>query len=607
MNLTTINREVLDYRSKQIQIVPGLFYNQYETLLNNYFSYNSKFRTGQIDEEGDRKYYYNVNKNPCLVYTKAIDFDTKNIKLLTVEGGDSLKTWFMERDLKYWMRDKQFGKVLNRIFKELPIHGSVVLKIVNGEPYFVDLRNFIVDQQADTIDDMNYKTEIHNYTVSGFRKVATQMKWEQSKVDDVIAEFHKMKDTSHIRLYERYGEVTDYDAGGKATYTDKRVFMADVGVDEYDMYGNLIATHPGIELSADVWDGHPYWEFHADKIPGRWLGVGVVETLMEPQIRQNEIANLQTKSSYWAALRIFQTRDGAINRNLMTDVRNGEIMNADSEITQIDMSDRNLAFFNEETDKWKNNTEDLTFSYGIVEGKGVSGGRSGNASVIASTMANAYFGQIQENIALDVKELLYSVIIPQFQKDNTNLHTVRIIGQDLDTYIAMVKNDLVTKEVIRLITTTNTFPTNHDRDVIGIGVEQSIKQGREKIIDIPKNFYSDLKFDVDIDITQESVDTQQRYATKFAILQAITADPTMLTDPTKRKILYGMAEDGGVNPDDFFGIDQTKTADGLAGSVIPGSQVPQAPDALLPKNRAGGGVSRPTFGAAIPGKATRTL
>src|SRR3990167_4717405 len=161
--LRQINSEITDFQGKRVEIIPGLSYNQDELLKTIYFYYNSKFMSGDIDDEGDRKYFYNIVKNPCKVFTKAIDFDTKNIRLLTAGGGDPIKTWFMERDLKYWMRDQQFGKVLNRIFKELPIFGTVVLKVVNGKCYFVDLRNFVLEQQTDCIEDSNYIVEVHNY------------------------------------------------------------------------------------------------------------------------------------------------------------------------------------------------------------------------------------------------------------------------------------------------------------------------------------------------------------------------------------------------------------------------------------------------------------
>src|SRR4030042_5966400 len=207
--LRLINQEKNSFETSNIQIVPCLSFNQKSTIEQIYFYYNSKFQTGEIDEDGDKKYFLNANRNPCKIYSKAIDFDTKNIRLLTAGGGNPLKTWFMERDLKYWMKDQQFGKVLNRIFTELPIFGSVVLKAVKGKLYFVDLRNFVVEQSADSLDHTNYIIEKHPYTVMEFKKVAKEMGWDEAKVKETIEEFRKMKGVKHIMVYERYGELED--------------------------------------------------------------------------------------------------------------------------------------------------------------------------------------------------------------------------------------------------------------------------------------------------------------------------------------------------------------------------------------------------------------
>ena len=593
--LRTIDTEVTDFKNKQIQIVPGLSFNQYDTIQKIFFYYNSKFTTGETDDDGDRKYFYNIVRNPCKVFSKAIDFDTKNIRLLTTGGGDPLKTWFMERDLKYWMRDKQFGKVLNRIFRELPIYGTVVLKIVEGTPHFVDLRNFVVEQGADTLDHSNYITEIHNYTPSEFRAAAKRMKWKKTDVDEVIEKFHKMKNTAHIRIYERYGEVGDMKDDGETDYSYRRVFVADVGVDEFDEWNRLVVATKGVELSSEEWEEgeHPYWEIHAEKMAGRWLGIGVTETLFEPQIRQNELANLQTKTSYWSALRVFQTRDGAVNRNLMIDVKNGEVLNVDSEITQIDMSDRNLAFFNEEYRKWMSNRDEMTFSYDAVQGERSPAGTPLGSTKLSIGQTLSYFEQIQEDIAMDIKEMLYEEIIPYFEEESNKEHTLRLVGNDLNTYIGMVKNELTFKEVIRIAIQGGKFPTNEDKDAIGIAIEESIKQGKEKLLTIPKGFYKGAKYDVDIDITGESVDTRVRYATRFAILQAITSDPTMTTDPMKKKILFGIAEDGGINPNDLFDVDSKK--------------IEEAVPNVSPVSRGGGGVAAVGAIGGAQGEAMKTI
>src|SRR3990167_6786248 len=114
------------------------------------------------------------------------------------------------------------------------------------------------------------------------------------------------------------------------------------------------------------------------------------------------------------------------------------------------------------------------------------------------TQTLSYFEQIQENIAMDIKEMLYKVIIPQFEKDNTSEHTLRLVGKDLDTFIGMVKNEMVLKEIIRQVVSGKPIPTNAEKDIIELAITESIKQEKEKMITIPKNFYKDIKYDVDI-------------------------------------------------------------------------------------------------------------
>lgn len=583
--LRIVNKEINDYEQKQIQIVPGFVFNQKSTIEQIYYYYNSQFQTGEIDEDGDKKYFYNIVKNPCKVHSKAIDFDTKNIHLLTAESGNPLKTWFMERDLKLWMRDKQFGKVLNRLFQELPVFGSVVLKVVNGYPQFVDLRNFVVEQNADTLENSNYITEIHNFTTIDFRKAGKEMGWDKSKIDEAIKEFRKMKGTSHIRVYERYGEIETDNGAGTYSYPYKRVFIADVGVDTYDQNTNQTTIHKGVLLKENEWEGNPYWEFHLEKMPGRWLGIGVVETLFEPQIRENELANLQSKASYWRAIILFKSNDPNMGgKNLYQDYKNGGVVDtSQGDTNQLDISDRNLAFFNEETLKWMKNRDELINAYAPV-------GTTPTAVKVAQQNFITYFEQIQENIALDVKEMLYEVIIPQFQKENTPEHTLRIVGKDLDIYVSMIKDVLVAEEVVKQVL-KGKFPTSYDAEVIGIAIENSFKKTGEFLKKLPKDFYKDVKWDVDIDITGESVDTRVRSAAKFSILQAIQADPTMLTDPTKRKILFSFAEDSGINLNDVVGQEQ-KTIQDQITQTQPG----------------GGGISAPQMAPnPMAGSQTKTI
>jgi len=576
--LNLIKSEIKEFNEDSIEIVEGFTFNQRDTLNRIYLYYNSKYETGDIDDQGDKKYFYNINRNPCNVGTKAIDFDTKHISILTAGGGNPLNTWFFERDLKFWMKDQGFGKVLNRIFQELPIFGSVVLKIIDGKIYFVDLRNFIVEQSADTLDKSNYIIEIHNYTPIEFRRIAKQKKWERA--DEVINLFREM-DEPFIKVYERYGEVGE---------SFKRVILADVGKDIYNKATKETIPHQGIILDETEIEELPYREFHWEKIPGRWLGVGRVEVLFDPQIRTNEISNQQVKSSYWSTLRLWQTRDEGINRNLLTDVENGQVLNVESPIEQIDMADRNLAYYNQEINRWLANRDELTFSYDVVRGERLPAGTPLGSAQLAAGMAGSYFDQIRENIAMDIKNLLYEVIIPQFKKENSKEHILRIAGEDLDKINSLLIESQTRKKVIDFISREGRYPDKSQIDLMKGIVTEQIKKKKEQLIKIDENFYEDIKYKIDIVITGEALDTRIAAANRFAILQAITADPTLLTDPVKKRILYPILEQSGISPVDIEPevapptIEETigkKAGGGVSRPVIPGTPVGGARETRL--------------------------
>lgn len=573
--LKQINLEKETFNSQDITIVNGFTFNQKNTIERIYRLYNSKFEGGDVDAEGDKKYFYNVVRNPCKVTTKMIDFDTKDIKVNTASGGSPLITWFYEKDLKLWMKEKNFGKVLNRIFEELPIFGSVVIKVINGNPYFVDLRNFIVfEASADTLDMANAIIEKHLYTPHEFRKMGKKMGW--NKIDETIKEHRTMKEP-YIAVYERYGEIETWN-GNNVSYPYKRIYVADVGVDEKNNDGTAI-LHNGIVLDEQEIDKHPYYEFHLNKMAGRWLGVGTIESLFDIQTRQNEIANLTAKGTYWNALRIWQTR-GSIGGRTIKEYANGHIIDGlDAEIIPVNMQDPNLTFFTQETQKWNAIRDENTMSYDVVQGERLPAGTPLGSAQIAASMAQSYFDQIRENIALDVKKFLYEVILPGFEKVNTIEHTIRLAGEDLDKVKNLLINQKANSALLDFVTKKGKVPSNEEFEMIKAGISEKEKQDKERVILIPKGFYKDIEYKIDIVITGESKDTRTMTQVFFAALQAITADPTILQDPTKKKIFMKALENSGVNIED----------------IIPDEPVPNMNDMvnqMSPKG-AGGGVSAP--------------
>ncbi|MHA1304570.1 MAG: hypothetical protein ACTSPI_12810 [Candidatus Heimdallarchaeaceae archaeon] len=561
MDIAKIKQELNEYETKSIFIADELEFSQFDLITKIIYYYNSKFISGEYDDQNDKKYFFNIVRNPCDVATKAIDFDTKNINILTASGGTSLRTWFLERDLKFWMKDKKFGKVLNRIFHELPIFGSVVLKIVNGKIFFVDLKNFAVQQDANNLDEARYIIETHLYSPLGFKKVELEKGWDNW--EEALGD-----EQEEIKVYERYGEDDNLDY--------RRTIAAEVG-------------KGGVILSDDIVEKHPYREFHLDKVSGRWLGIGKVELLSDPQIRINELTNQQAKSSYLSTLRLWQTRDTGVRRNLLTDAINGQILQTPEEIKQIDMVDRNLSFYEVEINRWLTNKDEITFAHEAIRGERLPSGTPLGSARLAVGQAGAYFAQIQENVALDVKDLLFEVVIPQSKKDLNKEHILRLTGEDLDKINNLIIDNKTEQKVVEFVFKKGRFPSKPQVDLMKGAISEQVKKGKEQLIKVLADSYKDLKYKIDIVITGEQMDTRVKAATLFAAIQAVTADPTLLSDSTKKKFFYRWLEQGGINPIDFE----------------PESAPPSMEQAVERiGGRAGGGVSKPAF---APGQAGGNL
>jgi len=467
------------------------------------------------------------------------------------------------------MKDKRFGKVLNRIFDERPKFGTVVVKTIKGIPHFVDLRNFVVEQDADNLDDSAYIIEKHLYTPTEFRKVGKEQGWEN--IEKTIKEFRQMRNSTHIAVYERYGEIEE------DNYQYSKYFIADVGVDKLDKLTRQMSPYLGVFLKKTAIEKHPYTEFHRLKIPGRWLGVGVVETLFEPQLRLNEISNLESKGDYYAALHVWQSSGEKMNINLNRDVVDGQVLdNGGEPILPVDMTERNLTYFQMATNKWLKNRDELTFSYDVMQGERLPAGTPLGSARLAASMAGSHFDQLREDLALDIKEYLFKVIIPQFEKENTGEHVLRIAGEDLDKVRGMMIKQKSRNALFDFLKRKAKLPSNIQYDAIKAAIEEKVKQGKEILLTIPKEYYKNLKYKINILITGEQKDTSVWAQTMFAGLQAVTVDPTLLTDPVKKKFFARWLEAGGASIVDFEpDIQQTGTEN------------------LMPTKPVGGGVSRP--------------
>ena len=577
-----IQGEVDEFQNGEpIEIVRNYQYRQYDTVEKIIRLYNSKFEKGDIDSEGFKKYFRNIVRNPCTVATKAVAFDFSDIQITTAPGSNYRIAWIADRDFKHWGKVKEFPNTLSRIFHELPIFGSVVIKKVKGNYRFVDLRNLIVEQQADSLDRAEYVIEQHYMTPEELKKT----NWDNK---EEILETWRQTKKPYIRFFERRGEApeSEVEDGGDSDKMVRSVFITYVPETRTtDRFGTPV---PGIVAwkAKESLKEFPYREFHWEKIPGRWLGIGRVEINTDPQVRTNELTNLRVKSSYFASLNLWQTRDTTIPKSLIREVANGDVMQVMSEITRVPTEERNLQAFGQEEQNWMSNRDEQSMTFDVIRGERLPAGTPLGSAQLAAQMTTSYFDTIRKNIAASLKRFIAKDVFQDFLTENEDKHYVKLVGEDLDQWNALVHTELVNAEILKFVAKNRKLPSESQHEMMKAVLKERHTERKEKSVPVTgSKLYKDFDYDVDIVITEQMKKMMSRAANMTTILQALQQDPELLQDPAKRSIFRQLLESVGMSMAD---IEPTEATQQPTVSEAAGQQIK------------GGGISAPTSPVEAP-------
>lgn len=551
--------EIEESEKTHINIVPGYSFNQYETVNRIYLYRDSKFETGDTDNEGFQKHFYNLSKFRCQVATKAIDIDTKDINIIAENNDSYYPCWYFETELKQWMKEQGFGRFLNKGAEMLPVFGSVVAKLKEGsaEKMVIDLRNFYVDQQADYLDTARYIIEKHYYTPE---ELSQKTEWDnineaienfRTQETKVSGSYNASESTPFIEVYERYGEVPESwvnEDGDSNKYVKALFIVTGPGKSK------KIDNSAGLILYKTEIDKIPYEEVHWAKTPGRWLGIGMVEDLFGPQVRINELVNLQAKRAWWTSLQIFQTRDELVNRNLLADASNGDILQVNSEITPIMNEGRNITEISTEMNRWEDQANNIGFTHAPITGERMPAGTPLGLGVLQSKLAGEFFDLKREELGMFVKRIIWNIIIPQFAKNANRKHVLNLLGEskeNIKKFETLRLNAEVNKRVLDWVKDNKDIPTMDDMGIIELAAKSLVKEDEDKFVEIEAGEYEKLKYKVDVIVTGERVDVEAKLQTLQTAMQLLVSNPAIVKDPQTKKVFFKMLDLAGIDPTDF--------------------------------------------------------
>lgn len=550
-----------DFIYNQIEVVPGCLFNQYDTIKKTHLYVNKKFQDNR-PYQGRAKLFFDVATYRRDTIAKSIDIDTKDIKLIADNPESDIQTFIAEKEFKYWLKDSEFGEILNELGDDLATYGSIVLKCVVSKVENVDLRRLFLDPTVKNIRDSRFITQEIFMTQSELE--AMSGKWDN--IDEVITKFgsyyapmsyentgqqNVIGSTPYYKIYERYGEVPEYMLDDNSN-SDKlvRAFFVVAEPQAVMRMQNGTELDEGVVLFKSKWNKlYPYEDLHYKRIKGRWLGVGAIEDLFQVQERFNEIANQKRVSMEISALHFFQTQDKKAPNNLLKYSNNADVI-VTSGISPIANEERNLPAFQSEEEMYNQLADRLTFAYDASRGEAMPSSTPATNAVIQNNNINSFFSKKRENFGLFITRVMNNHILPQLLKDISNEHILRFIGtpEDMAKFDNLITPYYVTDEVIkRTLAGESIYAPELEK--IKNDVQMSLKkQGSQRFTKIKQDFYKNSKFMFDFVVTDEQQDTAVIAQNMFKLISDLSQNPAVLDDPVLKVFYFKYASMIGISP-----------------------------------------------------------
>lgn len=583
-----IRVERQDFLYNQIEIVPGYTFNQYYNIQKIHKYYNSHYNDGDYETINNltrKKVFWNIGKRRATIASKQIDIDTKDFLLISENQSTEWNVHLLEKELKIWMKKEKYAKVLNQISDDLPIYGSVVLRKTKEGAELLDLRYFFCEQSALNLKKSRYNIIKHLMTPDALREMT-----EWDNVKEAIEKFavtstksyedggqiNIQHTTPEIEIYERFGEVP------RSFFENDGVMVGDGSdADEDYVYGRWIVAgidsvitiatanpaqvhSPGVILFKEQLkkEDMPLKECHYRKTKGRWQGIGVIEDTYEDQRMLNKTKDQEDKAQELASLILFQTATDMVAKNVLTDVDNGEILKAAAGINRLDNENKALGEMQIIAKAYEDHANLDTFNADQLGGEQQPSSATLGAVKLQAQTASSVYDYMKEDYGIFLNEFVTDLVMPDLEKQITSEHAFRYAGDMLE--MAKIRDKAVQGYLRQQILKTGDIPTQQEYQVlVDEWTKRYAKQGSYMWIQIEKDFFKNLDYELSLEITGEGRDVQAWLNNLMSVFKIISSNPLIMQQPVLKRLLYRMLSAMGMSVSELENADSEMTQEML--------------------------------------------
>lgn len=440
------------------------------------------------------KLWVPLTRTLCDAVRKSVDLDPKDVRFRSLDIDYAHLTNIIRGSIREYFRKIYFSHELNQLTTTMVIDGTDVWKTYYDGEHLqrkdVDLLNVYIDPTADSIQQAYRFTERVLMTTGEVRS----MDWDNTEKFKATKDLEK-EEGSTVKKAGEYGDV--YEMWGK-------IPLWTITLDEKDKEsGKEIDGHvviSGIDTGAITFhfveenktkdsQGNiikPYEECWYLKVPGRWYGVGICETIMQLQWWINTVVNLRINKNTIAQLGLLKIRKGSgVTQQMLSNlVSKGVIELSDpSDLEQLQILESGQSSYEDERTarQW---AQDVTSVFDINLGE-LPSSTSATGAAIQSQEARSAFSLVTESIEHFVQRWIdrhVMVHIPKMLKKGDRVTLFKDF-ENIKEIREIVIANLVEKEMNKVYKKTGVVPSELEIQTIVDNMTRKMERRGDMIVE----------------------------------------------------------------------------------------------------------------------------
>lgn len=551
-----IRKNESDFISGYTQISKYVSFQLHDTVEKIEAYLNSKHISGEYDSQGRKKPFFNIVVAAANIWLRATDIDRSQIKIIATKTTDWLDAFIATIHLREWMRRQAFGQFLNEWGRVLSRYGSAVIKFVENDD---GLHIQVIPWNRLIIDSVNFdpnpKIEVLELTqgqlyariqTNGYDKEQVDALTEAITVRDTLDKQRKDNKSGYIKLYEISGKLSlehiTHKESDTNTYVDQMHVISFVGT-----RNGRKTEYQDFTLYAGKLKKDPYMITHLIKEDGRTLSIGAVEHLFEAQWMENHSKKSVKDTLDISGKLIFQTADtNFAGRNVVTDIQNGDILvhGMNTSLSKVEMSKPELVSWQNFAAEWKAVGNEITGISEAMLGVAPKSGTPWRQTESLLQESYSLFQLMTENKGLYIEQMMREWIIPHLKKqmDSSDEVMATLADYEVKTVDEIYMKKQAVKEYNRRTTATilqnaselakgnipspiqpfnaQTEAQNMQSTMAPLGNRRGFVP--DELSDKTwKEQFKDLEWEVEVDVTGESIDTKDALTTLNTALKLV--------------------------------------------------------------------------------------